>query len=101
MVLSEETLLRYPDFSKEFEIHTDASQSQIGVVIAQEGRPIAFYSRQLIDSQTRYTTTKRELLAIVETLKEYRNILLEQKIVIHIDHKNLTFANFNTDRVIR
>ena len=44
MILSEETLLRYPDFSKEFEIHTDASKAQIGAVIAQEGRPIAFYN---------------------------------------------------------
>ena len=101
MVLSKETLLRYPDFSKEFEIHTDASQLQIGAVIAQEGKPIAFYSRRLTDCQTRYTTTERELLAIVETLKEFRNILLGQKIVIHTDHKNLTYANFNTDRVIR
>ena len=42
MVLSKETLLRYPDFTKEFKIHTDASQSQIGAVIAQEGKPIDF-----------------------------------------------------------
>ena len=34
MILSEETLLRYPDFSKEFEIHTDASQAQIGSTLA-------------------------------------------------------------------
>ena len=73
----------------------------IGAVIFQEGKPIALNSRRLTDSQTRYTTTERELLAIVETLKEFRNILLGQKIVIHTDHKNVTYANFNTDRVIR
>ena len=101
LVLSKETLLRYPNFSKEFEIHTDASQTQLGAVISQDGKPIAFYSRKLTDCQTRYTTTERELLAIVETLKEFRNILLGQKLVIHTDHKNLTCANFNTDRVIR
>ena len=101
LVLSKETLLRYPDFSKEFEIHTDASQAQLGAVISKDGKPIAFYSRRLTDCQTRYTTTERELLAIVETLKEFRNILLGQKIVIHTDHKNLTYAKFNTDRVIR
>ena len=100
-MLSKETLLSYPDFSKEFEIHTDASKAQLGAVISQNGKPIAFYSRRLTDCQTRYTTTERELLAIVETLKEFRNILLGQKIVIHTDHKNLTCANFNTDRVIR
>ena len=70
-------------------------------MISQAGKPIAFYSRRLSDCQTRYTTTERELHAIVETLKEFRNILLGQKIVIHTDHKNLTDANFNTDRVIR
>ena len=48
-----------------------------------------------------YTTTERELLAIVETLKEYRNILLGQTIRVYTDHKNLTFANFNTERVMR
>jgi hypothetical protein len=37
----------------------------------------------------------------VETLKEFRNILLGQKIVVWTDHKNLTCKNFNTDRVMR
>ena len=60
LVLSKETLLRYPDFSKEFEIHTDASQAQLGAVISQDGKPIAFYSRRLADCQTRYTTIERE-----------------------------------------
>ena len=37
-------MLAYPDFSKEFEIHTDASHVQLGAVISQAGRPKAFYS---------------------------------------------------------
>jgi RNase H-like domain found in reverse transcriptase len=45
--------------------------------------------------------TKRELLAIVETLKEFRNILLGQKITIYTDHQNLTYKILNTDRVMR
>ncbi len=44
-VMTKETLLFYPDFNKEFEIHTDASLRQIGAVISQDGKPIAFYSR--------------------------------------------------------
>jgi hypothetical protein len=36
----------------------------------------------------------------VETLKEFRNILLGQKIKVHTDHDNLTYKNFNSDRVI-
>ena len=98
MAINRVTMLNYPDFSKEFEIHTDASDKQLGAVIAQDGKPIAFYSRRLTSAQEKYTTTERELLAIVETLKEYRSILLGQKLVVHTDHQNLTFKNFNTDR---
>ena len=100
-IISKETLLAYPDFSKPFIIHTDASHTQLGAVISQDGKPIAFYSRKLKPEQTRYTTTERELLSIVETLKEFRNILLGHRIIIHTDHKNLTCKNFNTERVMR
>jgi RNase H-like domain found in reverse transcriptase len=37
----------------------------------------------------------------VETLKEFRNILLGQQIIVHTDHANLTYNNFNSDRVMR
>ena len=100
-VISKETLLAYPDFNEEFVIHTDASHTQLGAVINQYGQPIAFYSRKLNDAQTRYTNTERELLAIVETLQEFRNILLGQNIKAYTDHKNLTYKNFNTERVMR
>ena len=100
-IIAKEVLLAYPDFSEPFEIHTDASHTQLGAVISQKGKPIAFYSRKLKPEQTRYTTTERELLSIVETLKEFRNILLGHKIVVHTDHQNLTYKTFNTERVMR
>jgi len=100
-IISREALLAYPDFNEQFDIHTDASHTQLGAVISQKGKPIAFYSRKLRPEQTRYTTTERELLSIVETLKEFRNILLGQQIVVFTDHKNLTCKNFNTERVMR
>ena len=100
-IMAREVMLAYPDFTKPFQIHTDASHYQLGAVISQEGKPIAFYSRKLNDAQTRYTTTERELLSIVETLKEYRNILLGHEIEVFTDHKNLTFKQFNTERVMR
>ena len=100
-IISKEVLLAYPDFNKPFEIHTDASDLQLGSVISQGGRPIAFYSRKLSDAQTRYTTQERELLSIVETLKEFRNILLGQRITVYTDHKNLTCKNQNSNRVMR
>ena len=71
-VVSKETLLAYPDFNTPFEIHTDASDYQLGSVISQDGKPIAFYSRKLSPAQRRYTTTERELLAIVEMFKDLK-----------------------------
>ena len=68
-----------------------ANDRQLGAVITQQGKPLAFYSRKLTPAQTRYTTTERELLAIAETLKEFRKILLGHEIVVHTDHKNLTY----------
>ena len=100
-VVSREVLLAHPDFTKPFEIHTDASKYQLGAVISQDAKPLAFYSRKLNDAQLNYTTTERELLAIVETLKEFRTLLLGQRIVVYTDHKNLTYKVFNTERVMR
>ena len=100
-LIAKETLLTFPDFLQEFEIHTDASKLQLGACISQNGKPVAFYSRKLQPAQTRYTTAERELLSIVETLKEFCNILLGQKIKVHTDHENLTYKTFNSDRVMR
>ena len=100
-VLAREVLCSYPDFSKPFVIHTDASKRQIGAVISQDGKPIAFYSRKLNKAQKNYTVTEKELLSIVATLKEFRNILLGHRVIVHTDHKNLTCKNFNTERVMR
>jgi hypothetical protein len=89
-----------PHFNKPFIIHTDASHTQLGAVISQDNKPITFYSHKLNPAQTGYTTTERELLSIVETLKEFRNYFLVMK-KVYTDHKNLTYTNFNTERVMR
>ena len=100
-IIMRETLLAYPNFSEVFDIHTDASLTQLGACISQKNKPIAFYSRKLNPAQTRYTTTERELLSVVEVLKEFRSILLGQKIRVYTDHENLTYKKFNSDRVMR
>ena len=74
-----------------FDIHTNASDHQLEAIISQKGMPIAFYSRKLNSAQKNYMTTTRKLLAIGETLKEFKNILLGQSIKVYTDHKNLTY----------
>ena len=99
-VIGHGVLLAYPDFNTPFEIHTDASKLKIGTVISKKGNPIAFYSRDMNSAQQNYTTTEKELLSIVETLKEFRNILLGHQITFYTDHKNITYKVFNTERVM-
>ena len=91
-VIGREVFLAYPDFNDPFEIHTDASKLQIGTAISQKGKPIAFHSRKMNSAQQNYTTTEKELLSVVATLKEFRNILLGHQITVYTDHKNLTYT---------
>ena len=98
--IQRETLLVYPNFRKLFVIHMDASKVQLGTVISQDNQLMAFYSRKLNPVQFNYTTTDRELLSIVETLKQIRNILLGQQIELHTDHKNLTYTSYYTEKVM-
>ena len=72
-------MLAFPDSSQPLEIYTDASILQLGAVVAHNKKPIAFFSRKLNPAQRHYTTTERELLAIVETLKEFHTLLLGHK----------------------
>ena len=96
-----DTLLTYPGFNETFKIHTDASAFQLGAVISQKGKTITFYSRKLTDSRQRYTVPARELISIVETLKEFRKILIGHKLRIYTGHKKLTRKIFNTDILLR
>ena len=94
-----EVMLAFPDFNKIFDIHTDVSDTQLGAVLLQGRKPVAFCSCKLNSAQKHCAMTERELLAIAETSKEHRNILLGHKICVCADHKNLTCKNFNADCV--
>ncbi len=58
--IAKEVVLAYPDFTKPFEIYTDAFTMQLEAVITQGNRPITFFSRKLSEMQTRYSVTKRK-----------------------------------------
>jgi hypothetical protein len=88
-ILAKETMLTFPDFTKTFHVHADSSEYQLGAVISQDTKPIAFYSRKLNKAQKNYTVGEREMLGLIETLREYRNILLGHDIILYTDHQNL------------
>ena len=63
-------ILVFPDWSKEFHVHFDASSIALGIVLAQSGEGnidhlIAFASRKLSTAEKNYTMTEREGLAMV------------------------------------
>ena len=100
-VVAHDNLLAYPDFDEEFKILTDANDLQLGPVISQKGKPITLYIIKLTNAHKRYEVTEKDLLSIVETLKEFRTILLGKILIIYTHHKNLTCKHFNTDRLLR
>jgi hypothetical protein len=81
-IIAKDVVLVYPDYSKVFEIYTDASSKQLGAVITQDNRPIAFFSWKLSNTQCKYSVTKIELPAIVKTPKEFKGMLWDQQIKV-------------------
>ena len=78
-MIKKETMLAYPKFGEVFHIYADASDTQLGGVIMQNNKPLAFYTRKLNQAQSKYSTGEQELLSLVETLKSFENILMGQK----------------------
>nr|GEU92848.1 hypothetical protein [Tanacetum cinerariifolium] len=82
-------ILVLPDFSKVFELHTDASKVVIGEVLSQGGRPIAYFSEKLTEPKSRYTTYDLEFYAVVQAVKHWRHYLFNKEFVLFTDHDSL------------
>jgi hypothetical protein len=67
----------------------------------KEGNHLAFYIIKLSSAQTRYTTGEQDLLRLVESLKEFRNMLLGQQVIAHNDHLNILYGKLSNDRITR
>lgn len=93
-------VLVYPDFTKEFILDTDASNTAIGAVLSQVGQDgqehvIAYGSRILTKSERQYCVTRRELLAVIVFTKHFRPYLLGRRFVLRTDHGSLQWlCNF-------
>jgi hypothetical protein len=84
-------VLAQPDIEKPFDVYCDASGTDIGGVLMQDGYVISYASRQLRHHEEHYPTHDLELLAVVHALKVWRHYLLGNLVHIYIDHKNLKY----------
>ena len=95
-LLTSEPLLQYPDSTKPFVLTTDASNEALGAILSLGtiGRdlPIAYASRMLINAEKNFSTTEKELLAVVWGCKQFRQYLYSTNFTIVTDHKPLTWV---------
>ncbi|GKA24847.1 transposon ty3-I gag-pol polyprotein [Tanacetum coccineum] len=82
-------VLALPDFTKSYKVEADASGVGIGVVLQQNGNPIAYMSKTLSLKHQSLSTYKKEFLAVLLALEKWRGYLLDRHFIIKIDHFSL------------
>ena len=97
-----------PDWTKPFELMCDASDWAVGAVLGQKKEkifhPIYYSSKTLNEAQVNYTTTEKELLAVVFAFEKFRSYLMGTKVTIHTDHAAIKYLISKKDakpRLIR
>jgi hypothetical protein len=91
VLLTTTPVLAQPDIDKPFDVYCDASGSGLGCVLMQEGRVIAYASRQLRRHEEHYPTHDLELAVVVHALKIWRHYLLGNVWHLYTDHKSLKY----------
>ncbi|WVZ80864.1 LOW QUALITY PROTEIN: hypothetical protein U9M48_028306 [Paspalum notatum var. saurae] len=90
-LLTSVPVLAQPDVTKPFDVYCDASGNGLGCVLMQEGRVIAYASRQLRKHEANNPTHDLELAAVVHALKIWRHYLLGNTCHIYTDHRSLKY----------
>jgi transposase InsO family protein len=89
-------VLAYPNFHKPFTIYTDASREGLGAILSQlddknQEHPVAYISRALLPSETRYPVTELEGLALHWAVKQFRPYIYGRKFTVVTDHLPLIY----------
>ena len=88
-LVSEAPVLRFYDPGKELSIQCDASQTGLGAALLQDGQPLAFVSRALTDTETRYAQLEKEMLAVVWSIEKFDQYTYGRRVNMVSDHKPL------------
>ncbi|RLM79741.1 gag-pol [Panicum miliaceum] len=94
-------MLIMPDIHKGFDVYCDASRMGLGCVLMQEGKVVAYASRQLRKHEQNYHTHDLELAAVVHALKIWRHYMIGNKRQIFMDHKSLKYIFTQQDLNLR
>nr|GFD21464.1 putative reverse transcriptase domain-containing protein [Tanacetum cinerariifolium] len=95
--LCEASILALPEGNDDFVVYCDASIRDLGAVLMQREKVIAYASRQLKPHEENYTTHDLELGAVVFTLKIWRHYLYETKCIVFTDHKSFNMCFFRNN----